>query len=117
MLPLTSDEPLDVGQRDALLARLAGAVADRRMECPAILALEMHRPLSFLGSQMLAVLTPMLAPAVGLQNMNLAYRLLEDPDNVNRLIDEIEARAAARDGRADSGEVITVLSPGGAARE
>jgi len=89
MLPLELD--LTDDERDRLLERVAGTVARRRMEVPAVLALEMHRPLSFMSSQALIVFTPLLAPAFGLENLQKLSRLLEDRSNVDRLIDRIEA--------------------------
>lgn len=97
MLPLQIDLPEE--ERDSLLDRLARAVTERRLEVPVILALELHKPLAFLGSQALVVFTPLLAPALGLERLQKATRLLEDPENIERLIVRIEARVEARDGR------------------
>jgi hypothetical protein len=94
MLPLEID--LTPADRDQLLDRLAAAVTRRRMETPAIVALEMHRPLTFLGSQALVVFTPMLAPAFGLENLQRLQKLLEDRNNLDRLIDRIEEQSARR---------------------
>ena len=47
MLPLQIDLPQE--ERDSLLDRLARAVTERRLEVPVILALELHKPLAFLG--------------------------------------------------------------------
>lgn len=88
MLPPEGE--LDPEERDRVLDRVARAVVRHGMAVPAILALELHRPLTFLGSQALAFLTPVLAPAVGLGNMHLLYRLLEDRENLDRLVDRIE---------------------------
>jgi hypothetical protein len=94
MLPLEID--LTPADRDQLLDRLASEVTRRRMETPAILALELQRPLTFLGSQALVVFTPMLAPAFGLQNVQRLQKLLEDRENLDRLIDRIEEQSARR---------------------
>jgi hypothetical protein len=87
---------LEPEERDAFLDRMAREVTRRRLEAPAILALEMHRPLMFLGSQALAVFTPMLAPAFGLENLQKLYRILEDRQNLDRFIERIEELAALR---------------------
>jgi hypothetical protein len=94
MHPLEAE--ITAEERDGILDRIAREVTRRRMEVPAILALELHRPLSFLGSQTLVVFTPMLAPAFGLQNMQKAARLLEDRGNIDRLIERIEEMADAQ---------------------
>jgi hypothetical protein len=95
MLPLEIE--ITPEERDKILERIAGEVTRRRMEVPAILALELHRPLAFVGSQTLVVLTPMLAPAFGLKNMQTAARLLEDRANIDRLLERIEELAASRE--------------------
>ena len=95
MLPLEVEVPTE--ERDRIFSRIAEEVTRRRMEVPAILALELHKPLAFLGSQALIVLTPMLAPVLGLQNLQKASELLKDPKNIELLIEKIEELAAARE--------------------
>ena len=96
MLPPLPEE-LEPEERDRLLDRMAREVTRRRLEVPVILTLELHRPLTFLGSQALAVFTPMLAPAFGLGNLQKLYRLMEDRENLDRLLERIEELAAARE--------------------
>ena len=91
------DEPLPPEERDAVLERAAREVTRRRMEVPATLALEMHRPLTFLSSQALIVFTPLLAPAFGLENLQKLTRLLHERENLDRLLDRIEELAHERD--------------------
>ena len=95
MLPLQAEVTAE--ERDQILDRIARQVAGRRLEVPAVLALELHRPLTFLGSQALIVFTPLLAPAFGLENLQKVSTLLEDRGNLDRLIDRIEELAATRD--------------------
>jgi hypothetical protein len=80
------------------IERFAEQVVARRMEVPAILAIEMHRPLAFLGSQALVLFTPLLAPAFGLARLEDLTRLLEDPRAIEALMLRIEELSAARDG-------------------
>ena len=82
---------------DPLLEQAAVEVVKRRLETPTILLLEMHRPLTFLGSQALVVFTPMLAPAFGVERLERIAALLEDRRNLDRLLERIEELAAARD--------------------
>jgi hypothetical protein len=60
------------------------------METPAILFLEMHKPISFFASQGLIVSSPFVAPIVGLDNLRIAARLFEKRENVELLIRRIE---------------------------
>ena len=76
--------------------RFAEQVVARRMEVPAILAIEMHRPLAFLGSQALVLFTPLLAPAFGLARLEDLTRLLQDPKAIEALLLRIEELATAR---------------------
>jgi hypothetical protein len=94
MLPLEAE--LSRQERDEILDRLARQVTRRRLEVPAMLALEMHRPLTFLGSQALVVFTPMLAPLFGLDNLQKLSKLLEEQENLDRLLDRIDELVAER---------------------
>ena len=92
---------------DPLLEQAATEVVRRRLETPAILLLEMHRPLTFLGSQALVLFTPMLAPAFGVERLERITALLEDRRNLDLLLNRMEELAAQRDAvqRADAGSV------------
>lgn len=103
-MALPIERQLSPEERDRLLARAAEVIVRRRMEVPAVLALEMHRPLTFLGSQAMVVLTPALAPLFGLENLQQLAALLDDRANLDRLLDEIERRCEARDNPETSGE-------------
>ncbi|HEY3283938.1 MAG TPA: hypothetical protein VGN26_16850 [Armatimonadota bacterium] len=84
------DTPLTDEERDAMLETLAAKVVARRLETPAILFLEMHRPLNFLASQSLIVGMPFLAPLFGPDQVEAYSALLQDSANVDRLIDRIQ---------------------------
>jgi hypothetical protein len=86
-----------------LLGRLANWIVTRRLTAPAILFLETHRPLSFVGSQAMVAASPIvhfLEPffrgLVGPGYEHALYRrfanIIEDRANVERLIIEIERR-------------------------
>lgn len=82
--------PLKEEEIEALIEKAAGEIRKRRLEAPAILFLEMNKPLSFLASQSAIVLSPLLVPFVGFDNVNDYSRLLESRDNVERLIRKLE---------------------------
>lgn len=84
------EDELSDEERDAILERIAQGVVRRGMAVPAVLFLELNKPLSFVASQSLIVLTPFLAPFVGIENVHRYSRLLEKRDNVERLIERIE---------------------------
>ncbi len=84
------EDELSDEERDAILERIAQGIVRRGMAAPAVLFLELNKPLSFVASQSLIVLTPFLAPFVGLENVHRYSRLLEKRENVELLIERIE---------------------------
>lgn len=74
----------------ALIEKVAEWVVRRRLETPATLYLEAHKPFSHLGSQMLLVGTPFMAPIFGMNQVDQWYHLMEKSENVDRLIQRIE---------------------------
>ena len=84
------NEPLPDAEREELLEKLATQVVRRGLSVPAIVALEMHRPLAFTFSQGLIALTPLFGPLIGLHRMQTLGRLLAEPDGVEALIRRIE---------------------------
>ena len=91
------DEPLSEEERETLLKRIATEVVKRGLEAPAVMALEVHRPLPFLASQSLIVFGPLLGPLVGIERMQNASRLLREPGVIETLIRRIEDMAQERD--------------------
>lgn len=77
-------------KRDEMIEALAQKVVVRKLETPAIFFLEAHKPLSFLASQSLLMLSPLLGAFFGYSHIKLWSRILEDRDNVERLIKKIE---------------------------
>ena len=84
-----------------IIERLAKWIAVRRMTVPAILFIESHRPLSFVGSQAMIAASPFVAffePFLkGLAGPGFEHSiykrfaaLLEDRDNLELLVIEIE---------------------------
>ncbi len=97
---------------EALFGRLAQWVVERRLTAPAILFLESHRPLSFIGSQFMVVASPFVhffEPFFkGLVGEGYEHRLytrfaelIAERENVERLIIEIERRNQDQKARQD----------------
>jgi len=82
-----------------LLETIANAVVSRRMTVPAILFLESTRPLSFLGSQFLYFIEPIVRSIIKGDQFRRVAVLMEDRANVERLLLAIEAREAESDER------------------
>ena len=86
----TADQPDDAAAGQELLDRLAQAVVKLHMTVPAILFLEMSKPLSFVGNQFLVFFKPMAGAVFSGQEYNQAIKLLEDRNNIELLIRRIE---------------------------
>ncbi len=91
-----SDTPEAV---DELFGKIARKIVERDMTVPAIMFLEMAKPLSFIGSQALVFLNPVVSLVVSSQEYYRFVRLMDERENVEKLavaIEEENARAAAR---------------------
>ena len=75
----------DSGDHLELIERLAHRIERWGLVTPALLLLEVSRPLSFFGSQILYLTQPLLGPAVARY-----ARLLEDPSSVEQLLARLE---------------------------
>lgn len=84
------DDQLSPEERDRLIDELAQKIVDRRMETPAIMFLEMHKPVTFLASQSMLVASPFLVPLFGAEGVQRYSRLFSSVDNVELLIERIE---------------------------
>lgn len=84
-----------------ILDRLASWVVSKRMTAPAIIFLESHRPLSFVGSQAMIMATPivhffepflqsLMGPGFGIKAYERFASMMEDRENVERMLITIE---------------------------
>jgi len=83
-------EPLSNEQVESIVESVARKIVDRRLEAPAVLFLEMHKPLTFLASQAAYVAMPFLSPILGVQRMADFARVIQDRANIDLLISRIE---------------------------
>jgi hypothetical protein len=95
--------PFDVAaltpeRRDQMLDELARRVVRRRLETPAIFFLEMNKPLTSLASTAITFSQPTLGAFFGFQRMAEWAALLDERENVERLIQRIEGLADAETG-------------------
>lgn len=82
---------LDTPRRQQLIDRFARRIGALGMTAPAILFLEMHKPLAFLGAQLLWAAQPFLS--VGLDDADLRdfAAIIEDRAGIEELIDRLES--------------------------
>ncbi len=84
------------GEDLALLERIAEVLVRRGMAAPAAVFLESMGPMSYLGSQALHVLAPIIDCAFDAKEVEQVARLLERRDTVSRLIAIVEAKSSAQ---------------------
>jgi hypothetical protein len=80
----------------ALLDRLAKRVVELRMAPAAIFFLETSKPVSFIASQGMIVLEPAVQSVFQFAEYARVQRMMEDRDNIERLIRRIEDLEDAR---------------------
>lgn len=88
------DAELTPERRDELIEQFAQEVTRRKLQVPAVLFLEMHKPLAYVASQSLVLGSGFLVPVLGPRRVQEIARLIENRSNVERLIRRIEELAA-----------------------
>ena len=83
--------------RDKLIDELARKVTDRGLQTPAILFLEMNKPLSFIAGQAMLAASPLLMPIFGAEGVQKYSQLLSSRDNIELLIRRIEDLSEERE--------------------
>lgn len=84
------DSELTPDQTEELLDRAEREIRKRRLQTPAILFLEMHKPLSFVASQAALVFSPFMIPFVGFDAVDGYTQLFSKRENVEALIVRLE---------------------------
>jgi hypothetical protein len=77
-----------------LLAKIADQIVKRKMTTPAILFFESVKPLSFVGSQALVFLQPIIQAFLNRREYDEIVLMLEERENVEKLLVEIENQEA-----------------------
>ncbi|MBX3119110.1 MAG: hypothetical protein KF784_08600 [Fimbriimonadaceae bacterium] len=81
-----------------LVSKAAHEIKKRHMEAPAILFLEMNRPLSNIAAQTSIVFSPFLVPLIGFENLDNYSQVFSKRENVELLIQELEKKPAPAEG-------------------
>lgn len=82
---------LDAPRRQQLIDGFARRVAGLGLTAPAILFLEMHKPLAFLGAQFLWAAQPLLSIGFSEADLRDFAAIIEDRAGVEELIDRLES--------------------------
>ena len=82
---------LDVARRQQMIDRIANRIAGLGMTAPAVLFLEMNKPLAFLGAQLLFAAQPFLSITVNPADLHDFAEIVEDGTGVDQLIARLES--------------------------
>lgn len=82
---------LPVEDEAAVIAKIASDVKKRGLQVPVLLALESHKPIGPMMSQLSVAFSPFIIPFLGLENTNTYSRLLAKRESIERLILAIES--------------------------
>lgn len=92
-------------EEETLLQKAASEILRRKMQTPAILALEAHKPLANVIAQSMIIFSGFLIPFLGFQNVNDYSRLLHKRENVERLICLLEQGKQGKDDDGSNDEL------------
>jgi hypothetical protein len=91
-------------RRDEMVEKAAQALVRRGMAAPAALVLEMHRPVSVIGANLVLLGTPLAAPFLTWKFCDDLALFLMDRANIERLARRIEQLAGERKAGAKPSE-------------
>lgn len=92
MYGIYSPKDIPEERREEIIGRIAQEIVDRGMVAPAIFFLELIKPLSFIGSQVMVMANP-IVQLIFTSKLYWEFTvLMEDRENVEFLIREIERR-------------------------
>lgn len=80
------------------MAKMTEQIKKRGLEVPAVMFLEMHKPLANVFGQASIALTPFLAPMLGMANVHDYGRFFMQRDNFEQLIQSLESKDDDTDG-------------------
>jgi hypothetical protein len=84
------DSELTDEEAERLINRVAEEIQKRKLEVPAVMALEMHKPLAGVLGQGSVVFAPFFVPFMGFQAANDYTRLLAKRENYEKLMQKLE---------------------------
>ena len=87
---MLTDEQQRTDRQREVLQKVADKLLERRMEAPAIMLLESVKPLSFIASQGLVFLGPLLQVLLSVKDYDTFAEALESRENVEWLIRRLE---------------------------
>lgn len=90
-------EELTPDQEEELLEKASFEIRKRGLEMPAVMMLEMQKPVAGITNQAAIVFSPFLIPFFGFDNFNNFGRLLRTREGVEKLIRRLESDSKVSD--------------------
>ena len=87
---ITLPDEIDEEERDRIIEKAAQEIVKRGLTAPALLFIEMAKPINFLGSQLLVAVDPFISSILSSGDYRKFSILMEDDENVERLLQAIE---------------------------
>lgn len=87
------EEELTPERELELLEQAHAEIKKRKLDFPAMMFLQLQRPLAGVTGQAAIVFAPFIVPFTGFDRLNDFGRLLKKPDNVDKLIEMLESEA------------------------
>jgi len=91
MFDLWKDD-LTKEETDALIDKAAEVIRKRKLELPAMLFFESHKPLAFVGANTAVTFAPFLVPFLGFDNVNNYSRLFSKRENIEELLNRLDQK-------------------------
>lgn len=88
----------DPARQREVLGKVAEGLVARRLTAPAIFMLESALPLTYVASQALVLLRPFVQAIIGIQDYEVFAAALESRENVEWLVQQLEAGEERRTG-------------------
>jgi dihydrodipicolinate synthase/N-acetylneuraminate lyase len=92
-------EELTPEEEEKLLDKAAESISKRGLIAPAIMALELHKPLANVGAHAALAVSPFLIPFFGFSPVNDYSRLMRKRENFERLIQKLESYTPVQGGK------------------
>lgn len=86
------EKPLSPEETARLIDRAVEQIKKRRLEVPAILFLEMHKPLAGIAGHAAVAFSPFLMPLFGFKNVDDYSQFLSKRENIEMLIRRLESK-------------------------
>lgn len=85
-------EELTEEETNRLLDKAADLIKKRKLELPALLFFESHKPLAFVGASTAVTMAPFMIPFLGFDGVNDYSRLFSKRENIDKLLDRLDQR-------------------------